>query len=263
LIFFQAGRDRPGCPAQASWGGKESWEENNRSNPKRVFFAFQNEAGTLDGKEMTRRYTYCFFVILISLFFVGCGGGSGGSATVSGGDGTSTNAISSQKIVFAGGSTIARGNWTAYFGFPIENDGVWGFESWQLVNAIDGYIASRPDKIFIMIGANNILSRHESVLVGDMATIIEKVRKASPGTQIFIMSILPVKNNFSNTLIESYNNQIQSLCTAKNVKFIYLYSLFKNSATLINSNYYLSDGIHLTEAGYQVFFNAIKGYILS
>lgn len=212
---------------------------------------------------MTRNCHSYFFFILIILFFARCGGGSGGSVTVSGGDSTSTNAIASQKIVFAGGSTIARGNWSSYFGFPVENDGVWGFESWQLLNAIDGYIASRPDKIFIMIGANNILNRHESILVGDIATIIEKIRRASPETQIFIMSILPVKNNFSNTLIESYNNQIQSLCNAKNVRYIYLYNLFKSSTAIIKSDYYLSDGIHLTEAGYQVFFNAIKGYVLT
>ncbi len=204
-----------------------------------------------------------FLFISLILVLAGCsGGGSGNSVTISGGD-AGTNAASKLKIVFAGGSSIARGNWSSYFGIPIENDGVSGLESWQLVNTIEGYVASKPDKIFIMIGANNILNRHEGVLVDNISTIIDIIRRTSPKTQIFIISMLPVKNDFSNALIESYNNQIQSLCNGKNVKFISIYGLFKDSKTIIKLNYYLSDGIHLNDAGYRVFADAIRGYVLS
>jgi lysophospholipase L1-like esterase len=203
------------------------------------------------------------FIYILPLILAGCGGsGSSSNITVSGGDSAIITA-SQQKIVFAGASTISRGNWSSYFGIPIENDGVFGLESWQLVNTIEGYVASKPDKIFVMIGSNNILNRHEGVLVGDISTIIDKIRTASPTTHIYILSILPVRDNFSDALIENYNNQIFSLCNGKNVKFVSLYNLFKSSATIITLNYYLPDGIHLTEAGYQVLANAIRGYVLS
>ena len=70
-------------------------------------------------------------------------------------------------------------------------------------------------------------------------------------------------DNFSNTLIESFNNQIQSLCDMRGVKFISVYGLFKSSSTIINLNYYLADGIHLNEAGYQVYADAIRSDVLS
>lgn len=203
-----------------------------------------------------------FSYIIFILVFAGCGGGgSGNGVTVSGGD--STAAASQQKVVFAGDSTISRGNWSSYFGIPIENDGVSGLESWQLVNTIEGYVASKPDKIFIVIGGNNILNRHEGVLVGDISTIIDKIRRASPTTNIIILSILPVKDNFSNALIENYNNQIYSLCSGKSVKFKSVYSLFKSSSTIINLKYFLGDGIHLNDAGYQLYADTIRSDVLS
>jgi lysophospholipase L1-like esterase len=199
--------------------------------------------------------------IILILFLTSCGGGGGGNVTVSGG-GSSVNASSAQKIAFVGASTIAWGNWSAYFEIPIENDGVAGRESWQLVPAMDGYIASQPDKLFLMIGLNNILSRHEGVLINDISTIIDKIRTTSPKTQIIILSMLPVKDNFTRSLVEVYNNQIQSLCNVRNVKFINLYNLFMNSGN-VNLTYFRSDGIHPNDSGYQALANTLKGYVLS
>ncbi len=205
--------------------------------------------------------THLLFIFLV-IVLAGCGGGSSSGVTVSGGD-SAIIAASQQKIVFTGDSTISRCNWSAYFGIPVENDGVSGLESWQLVNAIEGHVASKPNKIFIVIGGNNVLNRHEGVLVSDISTIIDKIRATSPTTSITILSILPVKDNFASTLIEYYNNQIQSLCNGKNVRFKSLYSLFKNSSTIINLKYFLGDGIHLNDAGYQVYADAIRSDVLS
>jgi lysophospholipase L1-like esterase len=203
-----------------------------------------------------------FLSMFLTLTLTGCGGGgTGNSVTVSGGG--SQMVPVEQKIVFTGASSIARGNWSSYFGIPIENDGVSGIESGQLANNISGQVNSKPDKIFIMIGGNNILNRHEGVLLGDISTIIDRIRETSKGTKIYIHSILPVKENAANVLIEYYNNQIQSLCAAKDVKFLSVYGLFKSSSTAINLNYYIADGIHLTDAGYKAWANAIKEHVLS
>lgn len=200
--------------------------------------------------------------IFLTLILTGCGGGgASNSVTVSGGG--SQMVPVEQKIVFTGASSIARGNWSSYFGIPVENDGVSGIESGQLVNTISGQVKSKPDKIFIMIGGNNILNRHEGVLLGDISTIVDRIRETSKNTRIYIHSLLPIKDNSANALIESYNNQIQSLCAAKDVKFLSIYSLFKSSPTIINPNYYIADGIHLTDAGYKAWANAIKDQVLS
>jgi lysophospholipase L1-like esterase len=201
---------------------------------------------------------------MILLLVVGLGGcSSSGSGTTQSGGGSTSVSTSQQKIVFTGASTMARGNWSSYFGIPIDNRAVGGIESTELKNNIEGHVASKPNKIFIAIGTNNVLNRHEAYVVSDLDLIIAKIRTASPATKIFIISLLPIKDNFSNTLIESLNNQIQSLCTQRGVKYISVYNLFISSSTIINLNYYQADGLHLNEAGYQVYADAIRASVLS
>jgi lysophospholipase L1-like esterase len=197
---------------------------------------------------------------LLVLFIGGCS--SSGSGTSQSGGGSTNVSSSQQKIVFTGASTIARGDWSSYFGITIDNLGVGGIESTDLKNSIEGQVASKPNKIFIAIGTNNILNRHEGALISDLSAIIDKIKAASPTTKIYIISILPVRDSFSCALIERYNSQIESLCNSKNVKFIYIYNLFKTS-TGINEAYYQADGLHLTAAGYRVYADAIRSYVLS
>jgi len=101
-----------------------------------------------------------------------------------------------------------------------------------------------------------------SVLISDISAIIDKIRTASPISKIYVISILPVRDTFSCALIERYNNQIESLCNSKNVKFISVYNLFKTSGG-INETYYQADGVHLNQAGYQVYADAIRSHVLS
>ena len=199
---------------------------------------------------------------MVSLLILCAGGCSSSGSGTSQSGGGSTNAASQQKIVFTGASTIARGDWSSYFGIFIENRAVGGIESADLKNNIEGQITSKPTKIFISIGANNILNRHEGLLISDISTIIDKIKTASPITKIYVVSILPVRDTLSCSLIERYNPQIESLCNSKNVKFISVYNLFKTS-TGINETYYQADGIHLNQAGYQVYADAIRSYVLS
>jgi lysophospholipase L1-like esterase len=212
---------------------------------------------------MYRKLRLVFLTILILTVFLfsACGDDNKKKNTTSGG-GSNNNSSSQQKIVVTGASTIARGDWSSYFGIPIDNKAVGGIESTGLKNTIEGQVASKPDKIFISIGTNNILNRHEGVLIDDIDAIIVKIKAVSPTTKIYFMSMLPVRDAFSCSLIEIYNGQIESKCNSRGVKFISVYSLFKTSSG-INETYYQLDGIHLTSDGYWVYANAIRSYVLS
>ena len=114
-----------------------------------------------------------------------------------------------------------------------------------------------------MIGTNDVLRGLPGDVMDNISLIIDKIHNVSPTTLIFIESILPVQWADKCAIIESLNIQIQSICSAKKITFIPLYSLFKDNSTVINWAYYQSDGYHLTEAGYQVWETAIGGYIFS
>jgi hypothetical protein len=195
-------------------------------------------------------------IIFSIIPLISCGGGG----TSSGGKGASTP---QQKIVFAGDSSIRRADLNSLFGMPITNYGVDGRESRELLNAIEGYVSSKPNKIFIGIGGNNILNRHEGWLLGDISAMIDKIKAVSPGTVIFFLSILPKQDAQVTALVQIYNGQIQSLCDGKGVKFISTFSLFYDLATVIRTEYYDSDGIHLNSSGYQLWAGPIRPYVLS
>jgi lysophospholipase L1-like esterase len=215
---------------------------------------------------MIRKYANMFknlilFWAILALLLAGCGGG-GVSATLTGG-GSESNLSAQQTIVFAGASSIGRGNWSSYFGIPIVNNGVDGKMSSGLLATIEGYVASKPDKIFIMIGTNDVLNNTPGQVVNNISLIIDKIRATSPNTLIFIHSILPNKYTDKCIIIEGLNQQIQVLCEMKKVRFISIYSLFKSPSTVIVRPYFISDGLHLTNEGYQVWANAIKGLVMS
>ena len=149
-------------------------------------------------------------IILLALILAGCSGGGGGSNVTVSGAGSSTYASSQQKIVFVGASSTAYGNWSSYFGIPIENDGVVGIESSTLVSTITNYCVSKPDKLFLMIGSNDVQKLHQDKVVDNISTIIDKIKAASPSTQIFVQSILPLKHASYDILIERLNPQIQA-----------------------------------------------------
>ena len=210
---------------------------------------------------MAKKYFLLFLSLLIS---AGCGGGSSGGGTASGGSSASVDAaVAQQKIIFAGDSAAGRGNWSSYFGFPIENKGIDGLESSQLANMVEGFVASKPNKIFITIGGNNVFNRREGSVSADVDMIIARIRLVSPDTQIFFHSILPVKFEAMNGTIEVCNNQIQAVCNMRGVRFISIYGLFKSPTTVINAKYYTQDGIHLNDAGYRVWAEAIKNLLSS
>jgi lysophospholipase L1-like esterase len=210
---------------------------------------------------LLKNLLWCLF-----LFLAACGGGSTGNTTSSSGGGSmdsSTNSVSQQKIIFAGDSAAGRGNWSSYFGLPIENRGIDGLESTQLVNTIEDIAASKPNKIFITIGGNNIFNRREGFVAGDVDMIIAKIRRVSPETKIFFHSILPVKFDAMNGTIERTNDQIQAVCSSRGVRFISIYNLFRNPTTSINTKYYTADGIHLNDAGYLAWAEIIRPLINS
>jgi hypothetical protein len=203
---------------------------------------------------MKKKFPKFLVVGIACLAVLACG--SSGSVTMSGGG-------TPQKVVFAGASTIAY--WNPNYGAAVnlEKYGVVGRESAGLVNEIEGYVASGPDKVFVMIGANDVMNRHEGALVENITAIIEKIRKVSPQSRIYYIAMNPVNNATHCRLMEIYNDRLQNLCGQKSVTFLSLYNLFKDPTTIIKLNLYRSDGIHLNEDGYKIFSNSLKGSVLN
>jgi lysophospholipase L1-like esterase len=175
------------------------------------------------------------WILIISIFLFSCSGSS-----------SNGGGLANQNIVMAGDSLTYGNEWKSF-----SKCGGPGMGSSGLLACIESCVSSRPDKIFIMIGVNNVLA-HVLGVVGDISMIIEKIKTLSPKTTIYLQSILPIIGN--NYEIERINSQLPAICNG--VVWINLYPLFSG-----HPEYYDSTGVHLTEIGYQVWRDAIRIYL--
>ena len=100
---------------------------------------------------------------------------------------------------------------------------------------IDKILESKPKKIFILIGINDLSADFQIQLcVANYQKIISKIRTASPLTKIYIQSLLPINNKFyrgfaTNEKIRILNSKLQNLADEKQTTYIDLFSHFINS----------------------------------
>ncbi len=180
------------------------------------------------------------FIILICLFLIACS--SGGT---SGGGGSK-----SQVVIMAGDSMVLFGSWKD---MGIINDGVGTRRSWQLLQDLNGYLQVKPDKVFIMTGTADIVAYGDYSTADAVGQMVDKIKRILPNAKIFIISILPIRDDYFNLKATEINQRLQSL---SGMTFINLYPLFQG-----HDDYYIWDGIHLTQTGYRAWTDAISGYV--
>jgi len=174
------------------------------------------------------------------------------------------------EIVFLGNSITDGCEWSELFqNARIKNRGISGDQTAGVYARLDEVIASHPSKIFIMIGVND-LAAGVSVdsIMHNYNKIVHKIRSSSPGTRIFIQSILPVhsayvrfKNHTSKTdQILFLNKRLQELCNNLNIVYIDLHSRFKTIENQIDEKF-TNDGLHLTGEGYLLWKSIIEKHV--
>ena len=104
--------------------------------------------------------------------------------------------VHDSSIVFLGNSITQGANWAELFDNPrIINRGISGDVTEGILGRINEIVRHRPSKLFISIGTNDIgMEIPNKVIIENYQEIIKKVRSASPNTEIYVQSILPVAN---------------------------------------------------------------------
>ena len=96
------------------------------------------------------------------------------------------------EIVFAGDSLIAEGPWSELY-CPIKNRGIGGETTSGLLDRLDEVTESQPRKIFLLVGTNCLAADIPvAQVVRNYRKILERVRRESPQTRVFVISVLPV-----------------------------------------------------------------------
>lgn len=177
----------------------------------------------------------------------------------------------SNSIVFLGNSLTQNFELTEFLPKTnIKNRGIIGDDIPGLINRITPIIQSRPKKIFIEIGINDLgtgVSRE--LVLTNYKRLIVILRKELKATKIYIQSILPVENQCVkyqtycnkkvNREIKLINNELLKYTKEHNLTFVDLYQKFQLGGQL-NPKYSL-DGLHLNGEGYLLWADILHPYV--
>ncbi len=173
-------------------------------------------------------------------------------------------------IIFLGNSISDGGEWSELFNdLRIKNRGISGDYSAGVIYRIDELTGRKPAKIFLLIGIND-LARNITAdsLTKNLAWIADYIKTQSPGTALYIQSILPVSNNFGkfgnhtakaeqvravNAWLEQHERQYQ-------YRYINLFDGFADQEGKLDKRY-TNDGLHLTGEGYAQWKHLVYPYV--
>jgi len=173
----------------------------------------------------------------------------------------------SAEIVFLGNSIIDGAEWSELFKNPnIKNRGISGDFSLGILNRINEVTSSNPQKIFLMIGTNDIARGFSTgEIIQNINGILDSIEVKSPKTIVYIHSVLPVgrvrsKERPINKIIE-LNKELKALCHIRNKVFINLFPIFSDKENYL-SDHLSIDGLHLNGKGYSLWSKHIRSNVL-
>lgn len=176
---------------------------------------------------------------------------------------------SQNRIVFLGDSLTEQGEWQELLNNnTIKNRGIGGDTTDDILARIDPIIQSKPEKIFLMVGVNDLwllrISKEE--IIDNYKKILQNFKQNTPQTKIYIQSLLPIINSeyfnskIGNENILWLNEELKKLAQEFNYEYIDLYPHFINEKQELNHSY-TEDGIHLNGKGYLLWRDLVKNYI--
>jgi hypothetical protein len=102
------------------------------------------------------------------------------------------------EIIFLGDSITDGCNWGEMFGDPkVKNRGISGDITQGILDRLGEVVESKPAKVFLMIGINDLaMGKSPKEIMDNIKRIVKSIRKTSPETLIYIESLLPVNPDF-------------------------------------------------------------------
>lgn len=181
-----------------------------------------------------------------------------------------TLSVDSNDIVILGNSLTDNGRWNEMFNNPdIKNRGIIGDNVQGVSDRVDFVTKGHPKKIFLLIGVNDV-SHHltPDSIVTAVEKLIVKIKKASPETELYLQSWLPINNDFKRyknmigkeeTVLQG-NVFLEQVARRQGVTWINLFPLFADRECKL-PRHLTNDGLHLNEEGYKIWRDEIVKYI--
>lgn len=178
-------------------------------------------------------------------------------------------ALTSKDIIMLGDSHIEGGrDWAAKLGQKhVINLGIAGDEALGVFDRLDPIVKAHPRRIYLMVGINDISHTIDlDSILGNIKLVVHKIRTASPQTQLYVQSLLPINETTGRwrllvgktALVPRLNAKLKALAVAEGAVYLDLYSLFKDKDSDVLPLNLTVDGLHLNSDGYAIWVNALK-----
>lgn len=175
------------------------------------------------------------------------------------------NPLNTGDIVFIGTSiTEQGGDWGVRFSnSKVKNRGIDGDVTAGVLNRLAEIYYYKPEKVFLKIGINDLFhaALTPEYVANAISEIVSKIHLESPTTKIYVQTILPTSNNTAlKTKIAATNLILKNSTQSSYYQVIDLHPIFADANDLMISSY-STDGIHLTESGYNLWRNHVAAFV--
>lgn len=167
------------------------------------------------------------------------------------------------SIIFIGNSlTEGFPLYELFPGANIKNRGISANRTSHVVGRIEPIARTRPAKIFIEIGINDLANKITiDSITKNYNRIFKIIQTESPSTQIFVQSVFPVCMEYANLKdsVLQLNGRLKQLCMEKQATYVDVYAALSRNTYLDSSITY--DGIHLNGKGYNLWASLVKDLV--
>lgn len=172
-----------------------------------------------------------------------------------------------KAIVFWGDSITDWGDWAELLHFKKAiNRGIAGDNTYGLHARLDEVLRHNPQKLFILIGTNDINKKIPvSLIVENYKKIILEINQRSPATRIYVQSVFPINNQLigrqyyigTNEQIMALNKALQEMAATEQVQYVDIYNQLLDANQQMDARY-TYDGLHLSGLGYLAWISCLK-----
>lgn len=172
------------------------------------------------------------------------------------------------EIIFLGNSITEVGEWQELVNKPnVLNRGISGDNSYGVYARLDEVLSSRPAKVFLMIGVNDIKrGTPPEYILYNYRRIVARVKKESPNTRLYLQSVLPVTESvladiyirITNEKIRHLNDSLKTIAAGAGLTYVDLHHDVYADAQGQLKKELTTDGLHLQPTAYILWVDYLR-----
>ena len=171
-------------------------------------------------------------------------------------------------IVFVGASYIRK--WAPrlaadFPGMQVIDRGFGGCELADVYAYADRIIVPyQPREVVIYAGGNDLaFGLRPAIVYGDFVALARKLQKSLPQVKLVFISLPPSPSRLAETgKFKQVNDLIAAYCEKHGIGFVNTFSLMLRTDGGVRPEIYSEDRLHMNAAGYDLWRDAVKPYLI-